>query len=334
VQRLEDSHRVAFDDHVGGHRQAGRAAADHRDPPTRRRSLPRDRHRIGLAFKVGREAFEVADGHRLFFLAQQAGLLALVVLGTDASADRRKRVLLLDQPRSLDELAGLDKPDEARDVDLHRTSGDTRGLLTFKAAARLHQGQLAVQAVGDLAEIADTQQRVLFGLLLPRHPGLYLGLVGARHPVPMTAHLGANREIHEPRLRIDDETRRRGPALVAGALLHQRPVAVRTRQVVDHRPLAQLDVGLPLEDIELRTEQQLAFPPRGGYIQPQPYLSGDRVEDVERLMTMRTEGREFSSCEDALGLRLALVHRRAPTAPGSRSRARCARRARTSCCAG
>ncbi len=61
--------------------------------------------RVGLALEVGREALEVADRHRLLLLAQHADLLALVVLGTDAAADGRQGVLLLDEPRRLDELA-------------------------------------------------------------------------------------------------------------------------------------------------------------------------------------------------------------------------------------
>ena len=94
VQRLEHRHRVAFGDHVGGQGEAGRTGADHGDALAGRLGLAGDGHRVGLTLEVGREALEVADRHRLLLLAQHADLLALVVLGTDAAADRGQGVLL------------------------------------------------------------------------------------------------------------------------------------------------------------------------------------------------------------------------------------------------
>ena len=155
---------------------------------------------------------------RFSLVAQQAELLALVVLRADAPADRRQRVLLADEPGRAGEVARGHQLHEPRDVDLDRAAVDARGLLALKTPARLSRRQLAVVAVADLLEVADAQARVLLRLLLPRRAGEDLGTGPLRDAVPGAVRLRAARQRSDARAQGDVDGEDARLALVAEAL--------------------------------------------------------------------------------------------------------------------
>jgi hypothetical protein len=67
--------------------------------------------------------------------------------------------------------------------------------------------------------------------------------------------------------------------------------------VVDGPPLHQLDAHLPLEDVQLGAQKQLAFPAPVADPQPHPDLPAGRVEDVERLKAVGAERGELGGIE-------------------------------------
>src|SRR5581483_12032514 len=99
---------------------------------------------------VGDEAFEVADGQRRALAAEDAGRLALVLLGAHPPGDPRQGIVGQEDTGSPGDVAGLDEAHEAGDVDGHRTAGDTGGDLAGETPPGLEEGEMLGETEGDL----------------------------------------------------------------------------------------------------------------------------------------------------------------------------------------
>ena len=295
VQRLEDGDAVPLHGQVGGQGKTGRAAAHHGDAAARARRPPRQGHLVRLALEVRGEAFERADGHGLALLGQHADLLALVVLGTDAAADGRQRVLAADEAGGAGEVAGRHELHEAGDVDLHRAAVHTLRLLALQAARRLGHGHLAVVAVADFAEVAHTQRGVLLRLLVARcgrrQPRLRLrgdgvpAAVGARAE-RQRGHARAHRHL--------DAEDRRAAGLTALIRFDQRRVTGGTADIVGELLPVQLLGADTLEDLQPRVDEELAGVTVAAQAETDPHPLGALVEDVERGVTAWAEAGEIA----------------------------------------
>ncbi len=167
VECLEDDGLVAVAAQVAGAREAGWAGADDRDAAARRRADRRQLDAALLALPVGEERLDLADRHReaevLVDLGDHAVLLALALLRTDAPADRRQEVGLLDAADRAPEVAVGHEPEEPGHVHADRAARHARLVLAREAAHRL--GARLDRRVGErhLAGVADALARVLLG---------------------------------------------------------------------------------------------------------------------------------------------------------------------------
>jgi hypothetical protein len=140
VESLEDGHVVAGLDAVAGNGEPGGAGADDGDLLARLGGRLGHRRLALLGFPVGDEALQAADGHGLLLLAEDADLLALVLLRADAAADGGKEVGILDGRHRAGHVLVHDGLDEGRDVDRHGAALDAEGLLAHEAARSLDGG--------------------------------------------------------------------------------------------------------------------------------------------------------------------------------------------------
>ena len=182
VERLVDDHLAAGLRHVRGARHAGRAGADDADLEARRLDV-RQVHPAFADRHVADEALEAPDRDRLERVADRAHALALVLLGTHATADRREQVGVGDDVvRAVVVLFG-DLLDERRNVDADRAAAHARLVGTLQAAIGLAQRHLHRVAAGHFLEVARARRCVLLGhgrallrnradRLLLRHGGL------------------------------------------------------------------------------------------------------------------------------------------------------------------
>ena len=171
VQRLVDGDVSAEAGQVGGRAQAARTRADDRH----RAQLARKRRRSGLGRPgvVADVAFQPSDRHRLHPARDHALRLALQLLRTDPSADRREDAGLVDRVDGGVDVAEQQVADEARDVDGHRATGDAGRLAALDAALGLLEGVLHGVTEIDLFEVGGPLRRATL-----RHPVLAGGQLG------------------------------------------------------------------------------------------------------------------------------------------------------------
>ena len=105
VQHLEDGDVIAPASQVRGTGQTGRTAAHHCDLDAVGGSLVSETDSIVTA-PVGHETLELADGHRLTLDSEDAGALALGLLGADTAADCGQGAVLRDDAGSLLDVSG------------------------------------------------------------------------------------------------------------------------------------------------------------------------------------------------------------------------------------
>src|SRR5574344_1397053 len=151
VEGLEESHGMSGLGAVGRAGDRGGAGADDGDALSGGGRGDGLGLGAGLAGEVGAEALDAADGDGLVDglqqLAHRAVLLALLLLGADASADRRKERGFADDLQGALEVAGRGLREKAGDVDRNRAALDAGLRRTLHAARRLglrHLGGVAV----------------------------------------------------------------------------------------------------------------------------------------------------------------------------------------------
>jgi len=166
VQRLEDGHLVTGLDAVARHSEPGGSGADDGDLLAGLRGRLGHRRLTLLRLPVGDEALETADRHRLLLLSEDADLLALVLLGTDAAADGGQKVGLLDRRHRSGHVLIGDRLDECRNIYGDGAAPDAEGLLAHQAARGLYGSLLDGVAEGHGIEVL----RPHMGVLL-RHGG-------------------------------------------------------------------------------------------------------------------------------------------------------------------
>ena len=141
--------------------ETGRAGADDADLEARRFLAHRHLDLAALPLEVGDVALEAADRDRIALVAGDAGLLALVLLGTDAAADGGQGVVGLDDRQRLGKAAVGNRVHEGRDVDPDRAAVDALRLLALQTPLGLANRHLLRVAEGHLVEVADALGRVL-----------------------------------------------------------------------------------------------------------------------------------------------------------------------------
>ncbi len=152
VQGLVDRHGVAPTGQVAGARQPGGTAPHHRHRSSRRGDGGGLRRRARLPGAVGHEALEVTDGDRSLLAGEDAGALALALLGAYPTAHRGEGVVLQDHRRRPGEVALGHGQDELVDAHPHRTSLDAAGMRALQAADGLEHRQLVGEPEVDLVE--------------------------------------------------------------------------------------------------------------------------------------------------------------------------------------
>ena len=160
---LVDGDLVAQQDQVVGYGDPGRAGTDDGDLLAGRRGDVRGLDLAAGCLPIGEEPLEPADGHWVALLAQDADLLALVLLGADSAAHRRQGVGLFDLPDAGGEVALDYAVDEAGDVDVYRASADAERFLAVQAAGGFGDGGVLGVAQGDFVKILDALEGLLFG---------------------------------------------------------------------------------------------------------------------------------------------------------------------------
>jgi len=163
VKSLEEADFMAFEGQVAGHGQAGRPRTDHGHLPARGRVAGGQFADMVLAFPVGGETLQVADGHGFALAAQQAVAFALDLLGADPAADGGQAVAFPDLADGLVEVAFGHVFDEARDVDVHGTALDARRILALQAARGFGDGLFRGVAQGHFLEVAGADGGFLLG---------------------------------------------------------------------------------------------------------------------------------------------------------------------------
>jgi len=170
VEGLKDSHLVAHLDEITRDCQPRGARPHDGDALSRRGGRLRDLDGAGLPLVIGHEAFQAPDGDGVPLPAEDAELLALVLLGADPPADGGQAVCLLDLSGGPQEIPFGNPLKEARDVDVHGTPRHAARLLALDAALRLEDGRLGSVAQGNLVEIANPGLRILLRHGLPGDP--------------------------------------------------------------------------------------------------------------------------------------------------------------------
>ena len=87
VQGLENGHIVSHFDQIPGDREPRGAGPDDGDALSRRGRQSRDLDRPGAALEIRDKALQASDGNGVPLLAEDAELLALVLLRADPAAD-------------------------------------------------------------------------------------------------------------------------------------------------------------------------------------------------------------------------------------------------------
>ena len=127
-----------------------------------------------LPLVVGTETFEVADGHGLTLFADDAFALALDLLRTDPAADGGQGILAPEIADRAGHVALGEEVDESGDIDTHRTTGDTTGLLALQASRCLILGHLDGIPSRNFQKITSPDLCFLFG---HRYPGILFSLI-------------------------------------------------------------------------------------------------------------------------------------------------------------
>ena len=164
VQRFEYMHLVAVFGCIAGESQSGRTGTYDRDLGTFRSILSTRIILSILICKIRAETLEVADGYSgMTHLKMDTLTLALFLLRADTTADSRKRGTLFDDRCSAENVAGLKGLDEARDVDIHRTTLYAGRVLAVETTMGFGDGLLEREAlVNLLVQTLDTHFRTQF----------------------------------------------------------------------------------------------------------------------------------------------------------------------------
>jgi hypothetical protein len=116
-----------------------------------------------LGLPIRQEPFQSADGDGPTFLSQNARPLALFLLRTDATANGREAVFLLDYLDTRREVPVGDTLDESGNVDLDRTKADALRLFALDTSRRFFDSRIRIVAQGHFAKVVSTHMRRLFG---------------------------------------------------------------------------------------------------------------------------------------------------------------------------
>ena len=151
VERFKHVYLVAVFGGIAGESQSGRTGTHYGNLGTCRSILITRITLITLIVVIRYKTLEVTDSHRLFAHFEVDTLaLALFLLGADTSADGRQRRTLFDDLCGAEDIAFLEGLDKSGDIDVHRASLHTRGVLAVEAAVRFHNCLLEREPLIDL----------------------------------------------------------------------------------------------------------------------------------------------------------------------------------------
>ncbi len=137
MKGFKDGHLMSFKDQIPGHRQTGGTGTDHGHSFAGGGGLFREFEFPLGPLPIGSKAFQPADGHRFFLLAQDAQGLALALLGTDPAADGRQTGLFPELHDGPGKISLFDMSYKTRDIDLDRTAFYTSRFLALQTSAGL-----------------------------------------------------------------------------------------------------------------------------------------------------------------------------------------------------
>ena len=99
---------------------------------------------------IGAEALEVADGYcRVTHFEMNTLTLALFLLRANTTADSRQRRTLFDDGCRTEDVAFLQRLDETRDIDIHRTTLYTSRILAVETTMGFGDGLFEGQTLVD-----------------------------------------------------------------------------------------------------------------------------------------------------------------------------------------
>ena len=153
MQGFKDDNAVAELSQVVSAAQSCRTAADDGYLSARRGAHFRGFDVAAFPFVIGDKSFEVTDGDRFVFFAQNALFFTLVFLGADPSANRRQDIILLDFSRCAEEVAFGDQVNKFIDFDIDRTAFNAHRVLALNAAHCLFDRSLRTIAEVDLFKV-------------------------------------------------------------------------------------------------------------------------------------------------------------------------------------
>ena len=181
VQRLKNRDLIAQLGEVSRTGQAGGTRTDDRHLVAVRRGLF-DHDILLRVVPIGDEALQAPDTDGIAVFASDAARLALGLLRTDSSADRRQRAGAGDDLVSLAEISLAHLPDKGGNIYMYGTARHAGLVLAVKAACRFLHCGLGAVAQRDLAEIISALLRGL-----GRHLRLFRRHVRHLSPPPCSA---------------------------------------------------------------------------------------------------------------------------------------------------
>ena len=114
-----------------------------------------------LSCPVSYETLQLTDGNCLALDTADAASLALTLLGTNTSADSRKRRRLADNAICLRKVAFLYCADEIRNMNLYRAAFHTFCFLTSETSLCLFYCLVLIVTKANLIEVRSTNLRIL-----------------------------------------------------------------------------------------------------------------------------------------------------------------------------
>ena len=160
MQGLKDRHLITHSGEIARAGQSRRAGADDRHLFTKL-FLCALRNDTIFPGPVRRKAFQLSDGDRLTLDASDTFPLALALLRTYTPTDRRKGRRFADHLICRLDIAALYFFNKPRDIDSHRASFDTLGILTADTSGSLFHRFLHVITQTYLFKVCCSHFRIL-----------------------------------------------------------------------------------------------------------------------------------------------------------------------------
>ena len=148
VERLEDVNLISVFGGISGKGQARRTGADDGDLAVSRWSLVVGRWTSLTITIVGAETLQITyRNSRVFHLEMDTIRLALFLLRANATTDSGERRTLFDDCCSAENISCFERLDEARNIDVYRTTLYAGRVLAVEAAMALRDGLFESQAL-------------------------------------------------------------------------------------------------------------------------------------------------------------------------------------------